>query len=878
MNLKLKTLILFVCSLIITMVPASAVQTGDIIANTNDIQNNQNNIEEDNKKISESSDNLKYHIKIIQDTVDKMNNVKWFQFWKWWFFCVTGPAKLKSEGETVESLSQNINKTASNAIQNANQVTSNGENGIAIALNSENQNNSSDTGTDIYNTGDAKANAELIAGNLSIHFNSKYIVSAPDKLVKGDIVQHYLDHNNFVYLQYVGMNPTNDTALFLGDKNTAVRLSVNDMGIKYKITAQTTTTNTAETLNSTAQFVGTNISSINNVTETTSPQLSYIASIQNEGLKNYNDTQTADYNKKISNERELEGTGNILVSAGKLIKKVADHLVQTMVFTVILAVAFYGLSAFTSGGAAVIGFLFTSISTALGYTNYHLNLLSKDLSYIGDAIQNTANININKLTGDKSKSINECNSIRNDLNTYYDGKTDNLPVSQDAVIDAEENENNTGTLNATDADGDEIIYTMDHQASNGTVTINQNGIYTYASNKNFTGNDSFTYKTNDIYGDSNIATVKINVHQVNHAPISNNSTFDIEINNNLTAELKATDADGDPITYNLLNNTYSITLNPNGTFSYTPADGFIGNDTFTYTVKDWKETGNNATVQINVHPVNHAPVANDNNITMNKNENIIGNLTATDEDGDPISYNLKDKPDHGKLDLNSDGSFSYTPKQGFIGNETFTYTAKDWKNTSNIGTVKIEVNDVNHAPIVENMNLTTTINKAIVGQFQATDLDGEKQTFKVVKTTSHGTLKINGTKFTYTPDNNFNGTDSFSYQSNDGKINSNTANIIIKVTKTPIKVINTPQTPTKTPTSTYQTTAKTAKYTPTNTLSPLSQINTPTQPEKIANQNNTNMTVPQTPDMLTPLENTPLQFIVPIVQKAANYIKSILKI
>ena len=127
--------------------------------------------------------------------------------------------------------------------------------------------------------------------------------------------------------------------------------------------------------------------------------------------------------------------------------------------------------------------------------------------------------------------------------------------------------------------------------------------------------------------------------------------------------------------------------------------------------------------------------------------------------------------------------------------------SKDWKNTSNIGTVKIEVNDVNHAPIVQNMNLTTTINKAIVGQFKATDLDGEKQTFKVVKTTSHGTLKINGTKFTYTPSNNFNGTDSFSYQSNDGKINSNIANIIIKVTKTPIKVINTPQTPTKTPTS-----------------------------------------------------------------------------
>ena len=53
-------------------------------------------------------------------------------------------------------------------------------------------------------------------------------MTAPSNLVKGDIVQHYLSHNNYVYLQYVGMNPAKDTALFIGDKNTAVRLPVND--------------------------------------------------------------------------------------------------------------------------------------------------------------------------------------------------------------------------------------------------------------------------------------------------------------------------------------------------------------------------------------------------------------------------------------------------------------------------------------------------------------------------------------------------------------------------------------------------------------------------------------------------------------------------
>ena len=130
--------------------------------------------------------------------------------------------------------------------------------------------------------------------------------------------------------------------------------------------------------------------------------------------------------------------------------------------------------------------------------------------------QQTIKLNVNK---EKSNLIDGCNAIEFDLDTYNDGETNSLPVSPDSVIDVEKNGNSSGTLNATDADGDELIYIMDHQASNGTVTINNNGTYTYTPNKNFTGNDTFTYKSNDIYGDSNIATVKVIVHPVNHPPV-----------------------------------------------------------------------------------------------------------------------------------------------------------------------------------------------------------------------------------------------------------------------------------------------------------------------------------------------------------------------
>jgi VCBS repeat-containing protein len=857
MNFKLKTLILFVCSLIITMVPASAVQTGDFMANTDDIRKNQEDIDKDKNIISKARDEIESHSKIVQDTVNEMNDIKWYEFWRFDFFVREGPNILKSEGTIIESLSKNINDSSSDILQKGNE----------LALNSESQKDSSDIGMDPYNNGDPKENAQVIAESLSENFKTKYNVKASDNLVRGDIVQLSLPHNDYVYLQYVGLNPSNDTALFLGDKNTAVRIPVNNMNITYKLTPETSTTNSADTTNSID-----NLSDMNTSAEThienavTSPQISYIATIQKSGLKNienriyYCDKQIKEKegNKKTGDNLDL--AGRILIYIGTALFALGCILCHTVV-------------------AAIPGTIILAVATLLIF-------VGPILMFIGGLAFNTDIAPINALKNEKAECEENFNVIENNLNTYYDGKADNLPVSKDLALDIEENGNMTGSLNATDADADGIIYLLNHQASNGTVTLNQNGSYIYASNNNFTGNDSFTYTSNDIFGNSNIATVNINVHPVNHPPVSNNLTFNIETNNNLTGILNVTDADGDPITYNLVNSTSqgNITINANGTFDYSPSDGFVGNDSFTYASNDWKETGNIATVQIHVHPVNHVPVANDIDLTMNKNENIAGNITATDEDGDPLSYNIKNKPLNGKLILNSDGSFTYTPNRGFIGIDIFTYSAKDWKDTSEIGTVKIEVQDVNHAPVVQNMNLTTTINKTLNSQFKATDLDGDKQTFKVVKTTSHGTLKINGTQFTYTPTKNFNGTDSFTYKSNDGTSDSNIGRITIIVTKTPIKVINMPLTTVETPTKMVTNTAstiKTSNYTPKNTLNPLTQktpkLDTESQiPNPISKTKNTTDTN-QTQDITKSSQNTMIEFILSAIQNATNYITGLNK-
>jgi VCBS repeat-containing protein len=139
-----------------------------------------------------------------------------------------------------------------------------------------------------------------------------------------------------------------------------------------------------------------------------------------------------------------------------------------------------------------------------------------------------------------------------------------------------------------------------------------------------------------------------------------------------------------------------LDLNADGSFTYTPMDGFNGMDTFTYRANDGADNSNLATVNITIAPVNNAPLAVDDsyNTQVNLALVVVGPgvlLNDTDLDDDPLTAWLDSGPAHGTLNLNADGSFTYTPATGFIGVDTFTYHANDGLDDSNIATVQIMV-------------------------------------------------------------------------------------------------------------------------------------------------------------------------------------------
>lgn len=173
--------------------------------------------------------------------------------------------------------------------------------------------------------------------------------------------------------------------------------------------------------------------------------------------------------------------------------------------------------------------------------------------------------------------------------------------------------------------------------------------------------------------------------------------------------------------------------------------------------------------------VYHGPVAVDDAYTTN--EDVVLNVEApgvlandTDPDSPVLTAVLEEGPTHGTLVLNADGSFTYTPELNYHGTDSFTYKASDGTNESNIATVTITINSVNDAPVAvddaytvaEDAVLTVPAADGVLANDY--DVDGDVLSATLLTNVSHGTLVLlSDGSFTYTPEADFFGTDSFTY-------------------------------------------------------------------------------------------------------------------
>jgi hypothetical protein len=175
--------------------------------------------------------------------------------------------------------------------------------------------------------------------------------------------------------------------------------------------------------------------------------------------------------------------------------------------------------------------------------------------------------------------------------------TNSPPLANNIDIDSQIDKSYTGKFNTTDIDNDPLKSIIISSPRNGTIKLNKDGTYTYMLNKGFIGADSFTYRSNDGFVDSNIATVKI---IINSPPFANDITIITILNTPINGKLYAKDRSGGLLTYSITSepSNGTVTLNNDGTYIYTPNQNFQGIDHFNYKVNNGCSDSNNGTTTI----------------------------------------------------------------------------------------------------------------------------------------------------------------------------------------------------------------------------------------------------------------------------------------
>jgi N-acyl-D-amino-acid deacylase len=178
--------------------------------------------------------------------------------------------------------------------------------------------------------------------------------------------------------------------------------------------------------------------------------------------------------------------------------------------------------------------------------------------------------------------------------------------------------------------------------------------------------------------------------------------------------------------------------------------------------------------------LNNAPIAIDQNVSTVEGTPLAITLTATDPDGDALTFTIVADPEHGTL-TGTPPDLTYTPDQDYSGGDAFAFTASDGSLASDVATVTIDVAHVNHPPIALDQNVATDANAPVDLTLTATDPDGDDLDYTIVDPPAHGTLTGTPPHLTYTPDTGYAGLDALTFTANDGALTSNEATITIDV-------------------------------------------------------------------------------------------------
>ncbi|MBY3750727.1 tandem-95 repeat protein [Vibrio parahaemolyticus] len=406
-----------------------------------------------------------------------------------------------------------------------------------------------------------------------------------------------------------------------------------------------------------------------------------------------------------------------------------------------------------------------------------------------DAVNNDE-LNLKDLTISASVS-DGVNPTASDSDSLIVNRVNDAPTVENAIADQELSEDfATYTIDLNDAfkDSDSALNFSVSGNSNVLVSI-ENGIATISPTADWNGSETLTFTATDPSGESISQTVNFTVAPVadivaDKATVVEDTPTIIKVLGNDTFE-----DDGKVVSLDTNNGPANgtVSVNPDGSVTYTPNDNYVGKDTFTYVVTSGG-VSESTTVTVNVTPVNDAPVAKDDIATTQEDTAVTIDVLSndTDVDGDKLSIQSATVPEaQGKVEI-VDGKLVFTPAENFNGHAEITYTVTDGALTDQ-ATVKVTVNAVNDTPVVE----SNIADQALAEDFtpytidlntafsDVDNVDGEL-TFSVSGNSNIQVAIVNGIA-TITPTADWNGSEALTFTATDpsGESVSQTVNFTV---------------------------------------------------------------------------------------------------
>nr|WP_273982244.1 tandem-95 repeat protein [Vibrio parahaemolyticus] len=320
-----------------------------------------------------------------------------------------------------------------------------------------------------------------------------------------------------------------------------------------------------------------------------------------------------------------------------------------------------------------------------------------------DAVNNDE-LNLKDLTISASVS-DGVNPTASDSDSLIVNRVNDAPTVENAIADqvlSEDFDAYTIDLNEVFKDSDSSLEFS--VSGNNSIQISiVSGVATITPTADWNGKETITFTAKDPSGESVSQTVNFTVTPV--ADIEADKTTVVEDTPTIIKVLgnDTFEDDGKVVSLDTNNGPANgtVSVNPDGSVTYTPNDNYVGKDTFTYIVTSGG-VSESATVEVNVTPVNDAPVAKGDIATTQEDTAVTIDVLPndTDIDGDTLRIDSASVPsDQGTVEI-VDGKLVFTPAENFNGNAEITYTVTDGSLTDQ-ATVKVTVNAVNDTPVVE---------------------------------------------------------------------------------------------------------------------------------------------------------------------------------